>query len=101
MHARREGNSIFLGLSYFESHVLRQILTFISETYGKKPSELDPQASAAWYSKRGCESAGMSLEETEDWLKQMHEYRSARRTFIEQCVQGLRPKESAKCCGLR
>jgi hypothetical protein len=96
MHARREDKHILLGLTFFESQVLRQILLFIGETYGKKPSELDPPAVAAWYSTRGCESAGMSSEETQDWVAQMHEFRSGRRVFIEKCVQNLRAKEIAK-----
>lgn len=101
MHARREQNTIILAFSFFESQVLRQILRFIGETYSQKPSELDPQAAAAWYSTRGCETAGMSAEEVQDWLNQVHDYRSARVALINRCVQALRPRELAEPMELR
>lgn len=101
MNARQEDKQLVLNFTFFESQVLRQILEFIGDTYRKKPSELDPQAAAAWYSTRGCESAGMSSEETQEWLHQMHEFRTSRRTLIEQCAQHLRPKALAEPLELR
>jgi hypothetical protein len=93
MHARREQNFILLGFSFFESQVLCQILAFIKEQYRKKPSELDPETARSWYSVRGCESAGMSAEETREWLGQMHDYRSARIQAIDHCIKHLKPSD--------
>jgi hypothetical protein len=93
MHARREQSIILLGFSFFESQVLSQLLSFIKEQYRKKPSELDPETAAGWYSVRGCETAGMSKEEIREWLNQMHDYRSARIESIDYCIRKLRPKD--------
>jgi hypothetical protein len=101
MHARREQSFILLGFSFFESQVLGQILAFIKEQYRKKPSELDPETAASWYSVRGCETAGMSKEETRDWLSQMHDYRSGRIDAIEGVISSLRSEDPGEPMELR
>ncbi|MDB6031658.1 MAG: hypothetical protein JWM16_1996 [Verrucomicrobiales bacterium] len=101
MHARREQSFILLGFSFFESQVLGQILAFIIDQYRKKPSELDPETAGSWYSVRGCETSGMSKEETREWLSQMHDHRSSRIEAVEGFIKGLQSENSGEPVELR
>ncbi|HXG48487.1 MAG TPA: DUF2017 family protein [Methylomirabilota bacterium] len=79
MQARREKDRIVMTTNAQEARVLREVLQTIADYYGRKPQELDARARAAWYSTRGCEAAGLSPDETSEWLEQLHGFRSARR----------------------
>ena len=52
-----------LELGFFESQILLQTLRTIQKNYRINPAELDDETAGVWYSRRGCESAGMSEEE--------------------------------------
>jgi hypothetical protein len=84
MLARRHQDTLILGLSSFESRVLRRVFTSIIQNYTIKPSQLDPKVAAVWYSTRGCEAAKMSADETRDWLETLHGYKSANVELLEE-----------------
>ncbi len=96
MQARRTQAAVRLDFSLFEAGVLTHILTVLRDSYNKRPSELDPQTAGSWYSMRGFKSAGMSAEEKEDWLTQMHEHRRGRVGVIEKVLKGLATAEESK-----
>jgi hypothetical protein len=83
MLPKRHNDTLTLGLSSFESRLLRRVLNSIIRNYKAKPGQLDPRVAAAWYSTRGCETARMSADETRDWLETLHGYKSANLKLLE------------------
>jgi hypothetical protein len=68
----RENESLIFTLNRTESFFLASALRDLIEKYRLKPNELDAATAAAWYSPRGCVAAGMSEEETKEWLENLH-----------------------------
>ena len=92
MQARREKEAVRLTLGGFESYFLKQILSFLRNSYQTKPSELDATISSAWYQMRG--SGTMSAEEKADWLNQLHEYKQASLISLNRWIESLSPPAS-------
>lgn len=89
MKATRDGEQVTLTWNALESRVLRQILDSIAAHYRVPPAQVDPRTAAVWYSSRGCETAGMSAEDTRDWLEQLHGFKSANLGLINDWIKQL------------
>lgn len=89
MHAFREKDYIVLRFGRNESSLLQRILRNIRQQYAKHPSELDKRTGDAWFSTRGCLSAGLSAEETMEWIEQLHHFRSSHLAFITKTLEAL------------
>jgi hypothetical protein len=72
-----------------EARVLAHVLHEIRRQYGLSPFELPPAEAAAWYDARGCRSAGMSPEETREWIQHRHHFRSSHARLIQGWIAGL------------
>jgi hypothetical protein len=94
MQAARNRNTITLSLSVIETQILLYILQKIATNYQLKPEDLDPKVASAWYSTRGCQSAGMSSEETREWLQNLQQYRSAHLQHIQRWSRRLAATKS-------
>jgi hypothetical protein len=77
MQAARTRDTLSLTFSFFESRIIQHILRQIMVNYQTKPEQLDAKAAAVWYSTRGCETAKMSAEDTQEWVENLHHYKSA------------------------
>lgn len=94
MQAALIEQTLTLSFNLVESRFLQDILKQIIDNYQITPEHLPPQAAAAWYSTRGCESAKMSAEETRDWLEALHQYKNANVQHLTRWRRHLRiPKE--------
>jgi hypothetical protein len=96
MQASRIGNQLVLEFGMLEKQVLLHIFRSVIGNYRQKPEELDPKASATLYSTRGCKSAGMTPEETREWVHSLHEFKSANLALLEKWVNAMaqKPAES-------
>lgn len=83
MRATSKGDRIRIALSTGEAMVLRRALDALAAAYRTPPERIDPRVAAVWYSTRGCQSAGMSSEETSDWVRQIHGFKSANLELVE------------------
>ena len=77
MRATREKNVLILAFDAIEANILREALESIMANYQTPPDQIDPKVAAVWYSSRGCQSAGLSAEETKAWLRDLHGFKSA------------------------
>ncbi len=75
---------------------MRQVLGALSVAYRIPPERIDPRVASVWYSKRGCESAGMSREEAADWVRQIHGFKSENLALVEEWIDQL-----DQCAGRR
>lgn len=85
MKAARQGNQLRLVFDSFEARMLRGILDALIANYQVPPDRLDAKAAEVWYSRRGCQTAGMSPEDTRDWLQQLYGYKSANLALLRDC----------------
>lgn len=84
MNVARKANELRFTFNLMECRILLRVLRAITRNYALAPEELDPRSREAWYSGRGCRSAGFSEEETIDWLKSLHQFKGARLHLVEQ-----------------
>ena len=89
MHLTREPDGLLFSFNPIEANLLRRVLEQLKASYGIDPGDLDPRIAAAWYSTRGCQSAGMSPEDTQHWLEHLHEFKSARVPKIQGWLRQL------------
>lgn len=75
MRLQRENGSLVFTLNLPERLLLAHALRELAAKYRLKPDELDDQTAAAWYSRRGCTTAGMTDEETKEWLEHLHAFK--------------------------
>lgn len=75
---------------------MRHVLGALSAAYRMPPERIDPRVASVWYSKRGCESAGMSREEAADWVRQIHGFKSENLALVEAWIDQL-----DQCAGRR
>lgn len=75
MRLKRENDTLVFTLSLPERRILAHVLRELIAKYQLKPHELDARTAAAWYSRRGCDTAGMSAEETKEWLEHLHAFK--------------------------
>lgn len=93
MKATRQGDRLRLTFDLVEARMLRRILDALIANYQVPPDQLDAKAAEAWYSRRGCQTAGMSPDDTRDWLEQLYGYKSARLALLRDCrAQLARPR---------
>jgi hypothetical protein len=83
MRLKRENDTLLLNLSPLEGRVFLRVLRQLAAHYQLAPGELAEPAASAWYSTRGCASARMSAEETEEWRANLHALKSARLEKME------------------
>src|SRR5262245_8287106 len=89
MRAHHEQQQVTLSLNLFEGRLLRHVLEEVLNNYRRTPDELDPKSAAAWYSARGCSSAGLSPQETQEWLANLRELKTANLHLLEDWVGQL------------
>jgi len=77
MRLQREKEFLVFTLSFPERLLLARVLQELAGKYRLKPEELDARTAAAWYSSRGCSTAGMSAEETKEWLEHLHVFKKS------------------------
>jgi len=96
---KREKDSLVFSLNSPERLLLAHVLREIVEKYQLKPHEQDPPTAAAWYSIRGCATAGLSAEETKEWLENLQALKGANLQRLEEWVAQLstqRPTKNAE-----
>ena len=96
MRAGRKNDQLVLQFGAAEKEFLLQIAKTILENYRQKPGEIDPKTAAVWYSTRGCKTAGMSAEETREWIDTLHGFKGANARLLEQWCEGIRQVEPGK-----
>lgn len=83
MRLKRESDTLRFTFSAAESQIFQGILQQLAAAYQLKPGDLDSATAAVWYSNRGCASAQMSAEETQEWLAALQGLKAARLPLIE------------------
>ena len=86
--ARKDGR-LALTCNLPHSRFLRRILNSIADNYQIKPAQMDPKSAVAWYSRRGCETAKLSEDDTREWLDALHGFRSARLGLLQEWIAQL------------
>jgi hypothetical protein len=94
MIARREKDAVLFSFSSMECRVLERVLTALIANYQVPPGELDEKTAAVWYSTRGSKNARMSADEKADWVKQLHNVRSARLEVLQKLLEEIHNKPS-------
>jgi hypothetical protein len=89
MRLTRENQELLCVLNLLESRLLLRIFRDLLAQYRLKPGEVDPKTASAWYSTRGSKTAGMSEEETREWLEQLHQFRTGQLARIDQWIAQL------------
>lgn len=89
MDVSRQNGKLAIRLNLFEAPLLRRSLEVLAENYRVPPADLDPATAAVWYSSRGCRTAGLSAEETRDWLASLHEFKNAHLRRLEDWIAQL------------
>src|SRR5436190_10524335 len=77
MRLQRENECLVFILNLPERLLLAHALRELAGKYRLKPDELDARTAGAWYSRRGCATAGMSDEETKEWLEHLHAFKKS------------------------
>lgn len=77
MRLQRENESLVFILSLPERLLLAHVLRELAGKYRLKPDQLDARIAATWYSRRGCATAGMTDEETKEWLEHLHAFKKS------------------------
>src|SRR5688572_4596274 len=96
MQAGRKKDELILQFGPMEKQLLLQTVEAILHNYRLKPGELDPKTAAVWYSTRGCKSAGMSAEETREWIESLYSFKSANAKLLEQWTAQIKEIEPSK-----
>ena len=96
MRASRQGERIRLALTPGEGVVMRHVLGALVSAYKVPPDRIDPRVAGVWYSESGCMAAGMSEEETRDWVRQIHGFKGENLVLIEGWLRQLTEKGSGR-----
>jgi len=97
MRAALNEKELVLTFNLLESALLRHLFQQIIANYQTKPEQLDPKAASAWYSTTGCQKAGMSKEETRDWLETLYGYKSASLAHLKDWSSALESPKEGHC----
>lgn len=89
MNVRREKEALLIEVHALEAALLHRILRALMENYRVGPAELDTPAAEVWYSTRGCETSGLSAEETRDWLAALHHQKGERLRRLDDWAAAL------------
>lgn len=93
MKAARQNDRILLRFAPTEARLLQRVLGSIIRQYAIKPEEIHPRVAEVWYSRRGCAAAGMSDEQTKEWIEALHNLKSANAALLGRWRRSLAPKE--------
>jgi hypothetical protein len=93
MRAGRKNDQLVLQFGTMEKEILFHTVQTILQNYKLKPGELDAKTAAVWYSTRGCKSAGMSAEETRDWIDALYNFKSANAVLLQQWCDQIKEVE--------
>jgi len=96
MRAGRKNNELILEFGAIEKELLLQTVQAILQNYALKPGELDPKTAAVWYSTRGCKSAGMTAEETREWVESLYNFKSANAKLLQRWCSQIKELEPGK-----
>lgn len=96
MRAGVRNNELVLQFGAVERELLLHTVGAILENYKLKPAELDPRTAAVWYNTRGCKTAGMSEEETRDWVESLYSFKGANARLLEQWCEQIKEPEPGK-----
>jgi|SRR5688572_8827463 len=96
MRAGRKNDHLVLQFGAVEKELILRTVEAILQNYKLKPGELDPKTAAVWYSTRGCKTAGMSEEETREWIDSLYSFKGANATLLEQWCSAIRQVEPGK-----
>jgi hypothetical protein len=94
MRLKREQDLLIITLNLTESRVISRVFRQLIANYSLKPGELDPKAAAAWYSTRGCLTAKMSPEETQEWMDHLHAFKSDNLNRLHEWSKALAQRNS-------
>ena len=89
MRLKREKDSLVFNLNSPERFLLTRVLRELIEKYRLKPHEQDASTASAWYSTRGCATAGLSAEETKEWLDNLHVFKGTNLQRLEEWARQL------------
>jgi len=96
MRAARRKDDLVLEFGSVEKQILLHTIAAILENYKRKPADIDPRTAAVWYSTRGCKSAGMSEEETREWVDTLYGFKSANALRLERWCAQIKEPEPGK-----
>lgn len=96
MRAARRNDELVLEFGDVEKGLLLHTVGAILHNYKLKPGELDSKTAAVWYSTRGCKSAGMSDEETREWIDSLYSFKGANAALLEQWRGQIKEREPGK-----
>ena len=96
MKVSREDGRIVLCFGPMEAEFLRRIVGSIIRQYRLKPEEVHPSVAEAWYSRRGCASAGLDAEQTREWIENLHELKSANVTALREWRRKLAARSNKR-----
>ena len=96
MRAGRRNDVLVLQFGAVEKELLLQIVGAILQNYKLRPADLDPKTAAVWYSTRGCKRAGMSEEETREWVDTLYGFKGANAQLLERWCEQIKEVEPDK-----
>jgi hypothetical protein len=95
MQTRKIDDWLEFNFNPLESRLLQRSLRVVIANYKIKPQDLDPKTASVWYSARGCKTAGMSEEETQEWVENLHDYKSHNALQLGRWCDSLASAKSA------
>jgi hypothetical protein len=96
MRAARRNDELVLQFGEVEKGLLLHTVGAILQNYRLKPGELDRKTAAVWYSTRGCKNAGMSDEETREWVDSLYSFKGANAELLERWCAQIKEVEPGK-----
>ena len=94
--ARKE-NEFRLRPSTEERRLLIRVLAGIAENYRLLPEDLDQKTRGVWYATGGCASAGLSPEDTQEWVKNLQAFKGEHLRLVEGWLAALKSGTPAAC----
>ena len=89
MHAAKRKGRVTVTIEPEERPVFRRVLESIIRNYKTPPESLPARVSQVWYSTAGCRSAGMSADQTGEWIDQLRLIRQSRLRLLQRCVRQM------------
>jgi len=87
--ARKE-NEFRLRPSTEERRLLIRVLAGIAENYRLLPEDLDQKTRGVWYATGGCASAGLSPEDTQEWVKNLQAFKGEHLRLVQGWLEDLK-----------
>src|SRR2546428_1266135 len=89
----REKKRLIFSLNLIEGTLLRRAFEQLRAQYQLTPDELDPKTATAWYSSRGRQGSGMSVEDTRSWVEHLHQIKRAQVEKLEDWIRQITPAQ--------